>query len=374
MIVCHITCVHPRYDVRIFEKECSTLAKNGYKVYLVVNDNLPDELINGVHIVSTGFKPSNRAERFLKSAPRCMDKALSINADIYHLHDPELLGIVKRLKKRNSKIIYDAHEDTQEQIWDKYWIPQMLKTPLYHLYGLYSKSVLKKVDGIITVTPVIVKKLKEYNSRCVLITNYPILSDQISDRGLNEETEEIIRSLGDYVFFAGGISKLWCHEIIVDAVEKVKGLKYVIAGTPDSMEYLDTLTKSGVVEYLGRIPHDKVNQYYKGAVAGIAVLKCYQTGKEGTLGNTKIFEIMQAETPVICSDQRLWREIIEECKCGISVNGENPEAIADAIRYILTHKEENTLMGKNGKWAIQNKFNWQTQTETLIGLYKEILN
>ena len=41
--ICHITTVHPnRYDVRIFEKECVTLAKNGYEVTLIVNDKLQD--------------------------------------------------------------------------------------------------------------------------------------------------------------------------------------------------------------------------------------------------------------------------------------------------------------------------------------------
>lgn len=46
--ICHITTVHPnRYDVRIFEKECVTLAKNGYEVTLIVNDKLQDEQCKG---------------------------------------------------------------------------------------------------------------------------------------------------------------------------------------------------------------------------------------------------------------------------------------------------------------------------------------
>ena len=74
MKICHVTSVHPRYDIRIFEKECVSLAKNGYETYLVVNDEQPDELIKGVSIVSTGFSPKKRRERFLKSSSKALKK------------------------------------------------------------------------------------------------------------------------------------------------------------------------------------------------------------------------------------------------------------------------------------------------------------
>ncbi len=41
--VCHLTSAHQRYDVRIFQKECLSLAKHGYDVTLIVNDDLEDE-------------------------------------------------------------------------------------------------------------------------------------------------------------------------------------------------------------------------------------------------------------------------------------------------------------------------------------------
>lgn len=101
--VCHVTSIHSRYDGRIFSKECISLAENSYNVSLVVNDQQSDEIIDNVHIYSIKDRAhSSRVGRLL-SLNRIEKKALAIDAEIYHLHDPELLLIAKKLKKGEKK-------------------------------------------------------------------------------------------------------------------------------------------------------------------------------------------------------------------------------------------------------------------------------
>ena len=64
--VCHITSVHTGYDMRIFYKECKTLANLGLEVTLLVNDDLPDEEIDRVEIISIREKIQNRRDRIFK--------------------------------------------------------------------------------------------------------------------------------------------------------------------------------------------------------------------------------------------------------------------------------------------------------------------
>ena len=89
--VCHITSAHPDGDVRIFHKECVSLAEEGYDVSLVI-PNTESRIENGVNIVSFIYKPTSRLSRFTKSVNLAYKKALELDADIYHLTRP---GITK---------------------------------------------------------------------------------------------------------------------------------------------------------------------------------------------------------------------------------------------------------------------------------------
>lgn len=371
MRVCHLTSAHPRHDVRICEKECVTLAKNGFETYLIVNDDLEDEDYKGVHIISTGKKHSSRISRMVDGPRMVLKKALDTKADIYHFHDPELLTFSARLLKTGSKVIFDMHEDTEKQISTKYWIPRFLRSGLSFGYGVYSHRIFRKLSGLITVTPSFVEKLRQYNSQVILVTNYPIL-----DSDPDHKQGAPIVSDGDqpYVFFAGGISEQWCHESIAEAVKRVPEIKYKFAGKGDR-EYIDRIVHIGGdhVEYLGLLPHDQVSDYYCGSVAGVALNYNYtQVGKEGTLGNTKLFEVMQSGKPVICSDFKLWREIIEENHCGICVDPDHQEELIKALRFIVDNPDQAADMGKNGARIIREKYNWNTQVQELLKFYESI--
>ena len=338
MKVCHVTSVHPRHDIRICEKECVSLAKRGYDTYLVVNDGNANEEYKGIHILSTGIMDTGRVGRIINAPKRVLELALSVDADVYQLHDPELLLISDKLMNAGKKVVFDAHEDTEKQIENKYWIPTFIRLLVGKLYGWYSIGKFRRMTALISVTPSIVNKLKKYNSN---------------------------------VFFAGGILEQWCHDNIIEAVKKVDGIMYQYAGR-GRKEYLARL--QGIkANYLGLLSHEDVMETYKDAVAGMVLLKSdTQVGKDGTLGNTKIFEVMEAGRPVICSDLKLWREIIEKYNCGICVNPEDIASISDAIRYLAEHPDEGDSMGRNGKKAVEEEFNWATQEKELYAFYEKI--
>jgi glycosyltransferase involved in cell wall biosynthesis len=92
----------------------------------------------------------------------------------------------------------------------------------------------------------------------------------------------------------------------------------------------------------------------------------------GTLGINKLFEYMLFGLPVICTDFTLWKEIMDKYKCGLYVNPNNSEEIANAIHYLIEHKNEAYRMGQNGRKAIFEEFNWKSQERTYLGIVEKI--
>ena len=89
MKICHITSAHPQEDVRIFHKECVSLAAHGYETYIVACGKT--YVKSGVHFIGIECESSGRFKRMTKVVKAVYDAALKLDADIYHIHDPELL-------------------------------------------------------------------------------------------------------------------------------------------------------------------------------------------------------------------------------------------------------------------------------------------
>lgn len=364
--VCHITSAHSKQDVRIFHKECVSLSKAGYDVTLVQQGTHYEK--DGVHLVGFGEIPTSRIRRMLFGAKIAYRKALEVNADVYHLHDPELLPYGLKLKKKGKKVIFDSHEHTAEAIYEKEWLPKFLRSAVYTVYAAYQKKICKQLDAVISVTPNIIAYFQKINPNTVQVANYPVFKEPCAAPSPKQSR----------VVFAGGISDQWNHHTLLNALDKVPECGYCLCGIASEsyLEQLKTYPAWQKVNYLGKIPHSKVADELAVSMAGIALL---QPGRNtdwdnGTIGNTKIFEEMLAGLPVICTDFVLWKEFVQRYHCGICVKPDDAEQIASAIRYLLEHPEEAKQMGENGRRAVKEEFNWGVEETKLLALYKDILN
>lgn len=153
-------------------------------------------------------------------------------------------------------------------------------------------------------------------------------------------------------------------------------VRYVLAG-PANEEYLEKLKKHEEwkrVDYRGEVKSEKVREILQHSKIGIAL---YDYSAElgyniGTLGNTKLFEYMQAGLPIVCTDFILWKQVVKNGGCGICVNPRNINEISRAIIYLLEHQDQAREMGKKGQELVQERYNWKTQEKVLYELYRNL--
>ena len=172
--VVHLTSAHPRKDVRIFFKMCTSLARYRFNVSLIVADNKGDECFNNINIYDVG-KIENRLIRMISVPRKILKKAIFLDADLYHFHDPELIPIGIKLLRLGKKVIFDSHEDVSKQILSKQYIHKSFRKSISRIYAKYESFACKKFSGIVAATPIIRDKFLKINSNTIDINNFPDL-------------------------------------------------------------------------------------------------------------------------------------------------------------------------------------------------------
>ncbi|TPD57952.1 glycosyltransferase family 4 protein [Emcibacter nanhaiensis] len=364
MKICHLTSVHPRNDVRIFHKQCRSLAKNGFDVQLIVADGLGDEVRDQVKIGDVGRLPS-RLKRVVITGRRILKKAREINADIYHFHDPELIPVGLLLQCRGKKVVYDVHEDLPRQIISKPWIPPYLRKPISWTAEKIENFLSRFFSAVVTATPFIRDRFLKINSRVVDVNNFPLLEEfsyqPDAEKGQNE------------ICYVGGITKARGIFPLIEAlanttavlniagIYKVPGLRDELSSMPGWEKVVEHgfLDRKGVADLLAR------------SNVGIVTLLPIENYLDSL--PVKMFEYMASGLPVIASDFPYWKTIVEKHDCGVCVDPTNPREIAEAIEHFLRDSELAKKVGKNGRKAVEEVFNWSIEEKKMISIYREMM-
>ncbi|WP_130861667.1 glycosyltransferase family 4 protein [Bacilliculturomica massiliensis] len=369
--VCHISTAHMNNDIRIFEKECVSLSKAGYEVYLVCQGE--SGVKDGVKLIS--LPPSkNRMDRMLHGTIRAYRAALIIDADIYHIHDPELLPIAIKLYRKGKKVIFDSHEFYRMQILSKEYIPKILRKIISFIYAKYETHVCKNINAVIF--PCLLNGRNVFEGRSkqnVMINNVPKLEDFYEYYDENDYPKAMVRDK-KRICYTGSLSHERGIGFLIKAAQ-LANVDLVLAGrfsSPDFEKYVKDFLISNQVDYRGVCNKEQVRQIYKECVIGCCtLLNEIQYGMVDNLA-TKVYEYMSLGIPVIISKTAFNQRLLNEYEFGISVNPDNVEEISDAIEYLIASPNEAKKMGLNGRKLIKEMFNWELESEKLLSLYSSI--
>lgn len=333
---------------------------------LVVADGKGDSVVDGVKIVDAGPPQGNRIRRMTRSARAVYEKAVALRADLYHLHDPELLPVALKLKRRGHRVIFDSHEDFPADILTKPYLGTIARHTIATTFALFERYAVAKLDVIVAATPTIRDKFLKLGCRSLDINNYPLL----------EELSEHLSWLEDRgkVCYVGAMTGIRGVPELVDAMALTRSrARLALVGNFTEKATGERCRSSAgwpKVDDHGFVGRLEVRRIMEDSAAGVVTFLPAPNHVDAQ--PNKMFEYMSAGIPVIGSHFPLWREIIEGNGCGICVDPANPAAIAAAIDHLVEDQATGRAMGGRGRAAVLEKYNWDSEGKKLVALYRSL--
>jgi glycosyltransferase involved in cell wall biosynthesis len=285
-------------------------------------------------------------------------------------------------KAKHCKVFYDVMEYYIHDFFGR--VPKFVRwlTPMAYLI---EDLLVRACDGVTTIPSsgnCVLQRFRTKNSNVEEVRNVPVFDKESC--GADEGDDLFRLSNGKQtILYAGTISEEWGIMKLLQAVVIVKerypeisllilgktrhNYEYVISKFINEHSLLDN------VQFLGFVPYQKLFGHLQTVFAGIVPMQ--PVNKFKLVGNgtsRKVFEYMNAGLPVVASDFGELAQAVREEQCGILVDSTKPEQIAEAIIYLLENPDIASEMGKRGRKAVKEKYNWGIESEKLLRVYDNI--
>jgi glycosyltransferase involved in cell wall biosynthesis len=363
-----LTTTHLPHDGRIFEKEAKSLAKEHDVTIIAFSENGSIQEDGGVQIVAVR-KPSSNLLHPL-TLWRAFRVCLNHKCDVIHCHEPDalLIGVLTKFLK-GRRVVYDIHEHWPSEIPFDLGLPNatVLTRILEPLLSWGEVLLARFADAKIAVSESVAERFGRNGTLPVIVSNYSI-AGSVPPAPQAGRSRNVIYMAGNMQLFHG-------------IRECIQAMSKVAATFPDV-----SLTLVGNIrEDIGAIAVKTDPRPVITMTGYLPYREMYETLREGSIGllvfqpdyynayiglPNKLFDYMLCGLPVVASDFPEICKVVSETECGVLVDPTSPDAIAEAIAYLLEHPDEARRMGENGRTAVLERYNWGEMEMRLLEVYR----
>jgi glycosyltransferase involved in cell wall biosynthesis len=368
------------WDVRV-EKFCKSLVGAGYEVLLLCRwkgEEQEYEKVNGITIKRAGYQKSQYLYLPVSDNPLWKKAIINTVNDFYpdiiivrEILLGEVTGLIGRIK--NIPVLMDMaeHYPAAMKDWKKYnsffwrFLIRFLKIP-----DRYESRSVKLMDGIITVCGEQVQRLIEsYNypeQKTVVIYNTPLYQKpeygfdlKFSDGIVFGHHGHMSSEKGIFQFVKG----------FSQALKIRNDIKLFLAGEGENyQEISDYIVNNGLqdnIELYGRYDISNLSNIMSKFNVGIIP---YQQNlfNDYTLHN-KLFDYFKFSKPVLSSNIKPSRRVIEQQGAGLAFNMTSSESICNAILQFIDADIEKLSLNSGISHEI---YNWEIDSSNLIDFIK----
>ncbi|MFO7803160.1 MAG: glycosyltransferase [Desulfovermiculus sp.] len=365
MHIVHISSVHHAQDPRIRHKQIQSILDHGWQATLITGDLWAgrDENLKAVTIPPGR---DQRIKRIVLTAPRAIFQALKLKADIYHLHDPELLPWALVLRLKGAPVVYDIHEDYSAAVRQKHYLPNLLR-PVFAQIAVQAEQLLASAFHKVIAEKYYARRFPQ----ALPILNYPKLVSVDQDNAFTPNSRRLL--------YTGNVTEQRGALLMTRVIRARPDFTLVTCGyCPAGVARAMRSEAGPAAKVLQIIGQDRYVQYSEimdciragGWLAGLALFPDSDHYREKEL--TKFFEYMAVGLPIVASDFPAWRELIANQGIGLCVDAEDPTSVAKALDWLYNYPEQARDMGQRGQDLVFEKYNWEHEGQRLLDFYERI--
>ena len=236
--------------------------------------------------------------------------------------------LVSKIKR--VPLIYDSHELFTE-------VPELQNAPFKKaVWTKIEKHIVPKLSYCITVNDSIAKIFEaNYQVKFTSIRNVP---EQASANIMREiSLENIPKDAFTVIIQGSGLNIDRGLEEAIEAVLLLENVHLLIVGNgdviPKAKKMVENLKLENRVHFYGKRPYHELMKFTSLANCGLAIDKATNKNHQFALPN-KVFDYIQAGTPIICMDLIEIKSIVLKYDIGIVIKEVVPSEIATAIRTL----------------------------------------
>lgn len=326
-------------------KAIELLKQNGYEIHVAARNNLAEknglELKNVDKVFDIPFFRSPFSSKNL-NAYKCLKKVIQKeHYDLIHCNTP-VGGILSRIaaRKESGKVLYTAHGfHFYKGAPLKNWV----------LYYPIEKIMTHYTDGLITITEEDYELAKrKFNCNIYRVHGVGINTEKYRCNYSKDcDEKSLIKKQNKTILCTGELNKNKNQETLITAmktvIEEIPNVCLLLAGNGPEKQNLEKLIHNlGLSKYVKMIGYrTDLPKYVHNC--DIVASASYREGLP-----LNVVEGMYCSKPVVVSNNRGHRELVENNVNGFIVDPKNPNEFAEKIIYLCRHSQEGAEMGKKG--------------------------
>lgn len=291
-------------------------------------------------------------------------RELGRSVDIIHFHFPNPTAEISSLLPGFSRsVVVTYHSDIVKQ------------KRLREVYSPFLTRFLKRSQAIIATSRNYVhssKVLSQFEAKCQVIPLGIDIAKFDRRPGDTAKIQAIRRKFSPSILFIGRFRYYKGLHVMIDAMRKIDANLLLIGTGPLDLDLRRQVAGAGLeakIYFLGELPDAEMISYLH--ACDIFVLP--------SILRSEAFGIVQLEAmacgkPVICTEVNTGTSFVNRHReTGLVVRAGEPDALAQAANYLLTHPDLREKFGQAGRRRVMARFSVDRMTDSVVSLYRQVM-